>query len=599
MKIFNGTKYDLLPLADFKLFLDFENYSFPAPESVTGKALIKLADETLEREIPQLYASVYRRFFIDGNRTEYTDDYYARRFMLKKLIYGELVLRNGKYINKMIDLLWLIMEETTWIIPAHNHYPVKENKKNNTIGNEFCGDAQYIDLFSAETASVIAVAYYYFKDAFEEVAPIINDRIMYELRRRIIRPYIEHREFFWMGLDGRKNASNWTMWITSNVLTVTALVEDDMELRRGVVGKALECIDEFVDTYKPDGGCTEGPSYWKKAVGGLFTSLELLYDMTAGKVDVFDHSLLYNMFDYIRKVHLTGFYYSNFSDCPVQLYKNGHTLAMRMGIRTNNNDLYSFALENTPEHVTEVVMNTILCELKDLCFRIPEKKNRFIPNDFDILENLQVAVQRSDSGFICSVKGGSNAELHNHNDVGNMIIMYGNTPLLIDIGAPTYTKFSFGETRYTVFPMNSNWHNLPEVNGFTQHNGAEFRCDNFFAEKGRTVVEYTSAYEKEAGVIKAEREVVFSKDEVTINETLEFKGESAIFRYYMRECPVKKDGYYEFSCGVKLTIPYDCEITSIPLDDRLVIGGWETDTLYCLNVKVTPENSSFTIKFQK
>ncbi|MBE7034111.1 MAG: hypothetical protein E7406_07800, partial [Ruminococcaceae bacterium] len=176
MKIFNGTEYDILPLADFKLFLDFENYFFPTPESVTGKALIKLADETLESEIPQLYASVYRRFFIDGNRTEYEDGYFERRSMLKNLIYGELVLRNGKYINKMVDLLWLIMEETTWIIPAHNHYPVKENKKNNTIGNEFCGDAQYIDLFSAETASVIAVAYYYFKDAFEEVAPIINDR---------------------------------------------------------------------------------------------------------------------------------------------------------------------------------------------------------------------------------------------------------------------------------------------------------------------------------------------------------------------------------------------------------------------------------------
>ena len=43
---------------------------------------------------------------------------------------------------------------------------------------------------------------------------------------------------------------NWLLnikivWITSNVLTVTALVEDDMELRRGIVDKALECIDEF------------------------------------------------------------------------------------------------------------------------------------------------------------------------------------------------------------------------------------------------------------------------------------------------------------------------------------------------------------------
>jgi len=389
------------------------------------------------------------------------------------------------------------------------------------------------------------------------------------------------------------------MWITSNVLTVTALIEDDMELRKGVVDKALECIDEFVDTYKPDGGCTEGPSYWKKAVGGLFTSLEILYDMTDGKIDVFDHPLLYNMFDYIRKVHLTGFYYSNFSDCPAQLYQNGNTLEMRMGIRTNNQDLYSFALENTPEHITEVEMFTILCELKDLCFKIPEKKDRFIPNEFDILENLQVAVQRSEGGFICFVKGGNNAELHNHNDVGNMILMCGSSPIFIDIGAPTYTKFSFGETRYTVFPNNSDWHNLPEVNGFTQHKGEEFRADNFFAEKGKTVVEYTSAYEKEARIIKAEREVIFTKDEVVVNERLDFEGESAVFRYYMRECPVKGGDIYMFSNGVRMSVPGCCEIISIPLDDRLVIGGWETDTLYCLTVKVTPENSKFTLKLKK
>ena len=599
MKIFNKAEYDVLPLADFKPFLDFENYSFPTPESVTGKALVKFADEALETEIPQLYASVYRRFFIDGNRTEFQDGYYERRLMLKKLIYGELTLKNGKYISKMIDLLWLIMEETTWIIPAHNHYPVKENKKNDTIGNEFCGDALYLDLYAAETASEVAVAYYFFKDEFAEITPIINERIMYELRRRIIRPYNEHRDFYWMSLDGRKNASNWTMWITSNVLAVTALVEDNMELRKGVFDKALECIDEFVDTYKPDGGCTEGPGYWKCAVGGLFNSLETLYDMTDGKVDVFDHPLLYNMFDYIRKVHLTGFYYSNFSDCQAQLYKTGMIIAVRMGIRTKNSDLYSFALENSPEYITDIENNEIFCELKNLCFRIPEKKEQFIPNDFDVLENLQVAVQRSDDGFITSMKGGHNSEIHNHNDVGNIIVMYGKDPLLIDIGAPTYTKFSFGETRYTVFPNNSDWHNLPEVNGFTQHKGEEFRADSFFAEKGRTVVDYTSAYEKDAGIIKAEREVLFSKNEVIVNERLDFVGESAVFRYYMRECPVKDGNTYIFENGVKMTVPEANEIIPIPLDDRLVINGWETKTLYCLNVKVSPENSSFTLKLEK
>ena len=112
-------------------------------------------------------------------------------------------------------------------------------------------------------------------------------------------------------------------------------------------------------------------------------------------------------------------------------------------------------------------------------------------------------------------------------------------------------------------------------------------------------MEYTSAYEKEAQITKAVREVLFSKDEVIINEELQFEGESAIFRYYMRECPVKKNGYYEFECGVKMYMPFDVEITPISLDDQLVINGWNTECLYCMNFSVSPEKSKFTIKINK
>ncbi len=48
-----------------------------------------------------------------------------------------------------------------------------------------------------------------------------------------------------------------------------------------------------------------------------------------------------------------------------------------------------------------------------------------------------------------------------------------------------------------------------------------------------------------------------------------------------------------------MTVTMDNEIVPIPLDDQLVINGWKTETLYCLNVKVTPENSKFTVKLEK
>jgi len=596
MKIFSKKDYSVLPQSAFTLFSDLGAFSFPDAESEHGKAILSLADEALNKEIPQLYASKFRRFFTDGNRTEFEKSYFGRRDMLQFLLFGELVAKNGKYLEKLIDVLWLILEETTWILPAHNGYEKSRGHSNDSIGNEYTGDAEYLDLFSAETGAYVAAVYYFLKDEISKVAPIINERILYELKRRILHPYLHHRDFHWMALNGVNHASNWTTWIVSNVLTVAAFAEEDVTVKQQVVVKALECLDEFVDTYDTDGGCSEGPSYWGQAGAALFSALEVIYDMTGGECDFFDHPLIYQIMDYIRKVHLTGFAYTNFADSPPFLNHNGLIHAIRMGERTHNPMLKAFALENSPQYFIPRIAYNVYRNLKDLCLVLPETREPFIPNEFDLLENLQVAVHRSNGGFICGVKGGHNGEIHNHNDVGNLIVMYNKTPLLIDIGSPTYTRFTFGAARYTVFPINSNWHNLPEINGFTQQTGQEFHCNRFTAEKGRTVIEYQSAYEKEANVSKCVRDIRFSRNEVIIEESIDFSGDTAIFRYYMAENPTKTaENTYVFQSGVTMVLPPESRIVPVPFVDVKIAERWETNTLYCAEVTVPAGDRTFAI----
>ncbi len=65
-------------------------------------------------------------------------------------------------------------------------------------------------------------------------------------------------------------------------------------------------------------------------------------------------------------------------------------------------------------------------------------------------------------------KGGHNAEMHNHNDVGAIIVQVGEEPLVADPGIGRYTSGYFGRERYTLFTCSSMGHSVPMVNGLAQ-----------------------------------------------------------------------------------------------------------------------------------
>ncbi|MBQ8391184.1 MAG: heparinase II/III family protein, partial [Clostridia bacterium] len=325
------------------------------------------------------------------------------------------------------------------------------------------------------------------------------------------------------------------------------------------------------------------------AGGALFMALELIYDMTGGEADYFGEEIIFNMMDYIRKVHLQDYRYANFADCDAQLYRGGLTTVARMGLRTKNDMLVDFAAANTPEECIREGYDLVYQDLKNLCFKMPICK-QYIPNKFDVLENLQVAVYRNKDGFSLAAKGGHNKESHNHNDVGQIIVLNAGDPVFIDIGAPTYTRDVFSENRYNVFPINSTWHNVPIINGYGQKEGAEFSCDKFLATEEKIVIEYQSSYEKHTGVKKCIREIVPGKDSVIINETIDFEGSEAIFQYYMVDAPVKTDeNTFVLKNGVSITAPQGSEIIPVPIPDDKLKSIWETDTLYKLAVKVTKD----------
>ena len=179
-RVFEERKFNVdrkvLPYDQFKLFIDQEQ-GFTINEEQIPRILMQ-AEEALEREIPQLYAHEFMMFRRDGNRSIFESRYFPRRDIALKLALGEYIERKGRFTDKLIDVLWLILEETTWVLPAHN--PSKPGV-NCCLPYAYHGEVDYIDLFAATTAATLSWIYYLCHDILDAVTTLVSERLVFEL----------------------------------------------------------------------------------------------------------------------------------------------------------------------------------------------------------------------------------------------------------------------------------------------------------------------------------------------------------------------------------------------------------------------------------
>jgi hypothetical protein len=112
----------------------------------------------------------------------------------------------------------------------------------------------------------------------------------------------------------------------------------------------------------------------------------------------------------------------------------------------------------------------------------------------------------SPQGFFFAAKGGHNAESHNHNDLGTCLLYFDGEPGLIDIGRENYVANTFNEHRYEIWTMQSQYHNLPKINGIDQMQGRQYAAKNttFSADAKKAIfsTDISGAYPEDAGVKK-------------------------------------------------------------------------------------------------
>ena len=532
----------------------------------------KLAAEYAAVPYPARSASGFLAFVRTGDRQADEVPYFTRRRKLCAAVLN-CCADSDAGLDDVIDGIWLLCEESTWVISAHNvnpvpgapaqaDYPLPDVRK------------PYIDLFSAQTGMILSLASFLLEKRLGSVSPLICGRIREEIRKRILRPFMDTDEFWWMGFR-RKDLNNWTPWILSNLMVCAVLDPMPAEELAETLERACGMLDRWLDALPEDGGCDEGPGYWNMAGGSLLDCLMILERVTGGRMTLLNNEKIRNILSFPLKAELGNGWFANFADCDARPFISGERLetAGRMlddpaltALGTRMRGTIADQLNDVP-HLTRAL---------DLIFHAPAKTQLTgdIPKDV-YLPDLQVRTVRR-GGWTLACKGGHNGENHNHNDVGSFILMQDGEPAVADAGNMVYTAKTFSEERYTLWNVRADWHNLPMIGGSMEREGAEHAAREVKCTPDGLELNLEAAYDADAGIRKLKRTFALSADGLRLTDDGELlTGLTVTWVFLLLRKPQWENGRItagnlEISCPEGLTFTAEEK----PVTDTRMARSW-------------------------
>ena len=594
-------KGNTLAPSDIKFF-SFEKEELQLNER-RMKLIVERAESFLDYEIKVIPLSSYRRYVIDGNRREMQSYYSPRREAALALALAEMYERKGRFTNKLIDFIWAMLEESTWLVSAHFRCAIGAE---DGVPNYF-GDVREhdISLYAAATGALMSLIYKYCRDILDEVSPVIAERIKYEVTKRIIKPYV-NKDFPWMGYSF-PNRSNWLTWITSNVLFTAAIFADDIHIRESIVQRAMNSLDSFLSAYNPDGGCDEGPDYWTAAAGALMECLDLLYDISGGKISIYDNQLIKAMGEYAVDINIFDNYVVNFSDSANKILPNSAQVR-RYAEAVDSEVLRSFGRylnkRSQEECRPELHSGYIYRSLRSIFEPDVESAETLAAKPTVYYDHIKVALMREGDvrgeGWFLAMKGGNNAENHNHNDVGTIVVYRDKTPILIEIGACQYINYNFWN-RSNSWNRDSDFHSLPTFDGIMQATGKSFMStDEVFSTKEKSyTLQLKETYPKEAGILSYVRCGEISKSGIILTDTVELDTEREIdFCFTTPTEPKIEEHGFVLNGGARLSCNIQSELSIEAHDTTAMLCRSWGNVIYRAHFKLKSKGGKFvfTIK---
>lgn len=518
------------------------------PENLQA-ALLDRGQEILNTPWESLPASVFLEFSRTGDRTDYEQHYFLRRRRLCDVVLAECIENKGRFLDEIANGVWLICDEAFWGVPAHL-----------TLQKDGIGlpdvNEPIVDLFAAETSSMLAWTLYLLGKQLDHVSQRINERVRVEQKRRILDPVLERSDFWWMGLEPEKSKiNNWNPWINSNCIATTLLLETDAERRVSLLSKMCKSLDAFLADYSPDGGCEEGPVYWQRSAASFFDCCWLLTSATQRAAEPLLHPFVKRMGHYIVDVHIAGRFYVNYGDAHAEDSPTPELL-YRFGTATRDEALSQFGVYASRQHgmagddatVRSAIMEglpSLARSLQDV-LSVPEisklKGADALQRDswYPALKLMTARrVVDSTQGFYLAVQASGNGRSHGHNDTGSFIVFVDGQPLFIDVGVEAYTAKTFSKERYSIWTMQSAYHNLPTIGGIMQHEGSSYHASAVQYRNtdsaARISMDLAGAYPASAGIQKWVRELILDRanDTIALSEKFELHRSQPIMLTFM------------------------------------------------------------------
>lgn len=479
---------------------------------------IKRGEGFLKYEWKVVKATDYLEFERSGNRTVMEGPFGANNQAIASLLMAELAEGKGRFTDQLINGVFHTCEMSSWSLSAHN----SSQKTRRALPSY---DDPVFDLTNGEVANLLSWTYYFMKKEFDKVDPEISRRLRHELQVKVLDTYLHNDTFWWMGRRSKASSqNNWNPWCNSNALIAFMLLENDRDTLATAVWETMRSVDQFLNHIKGDGACEEGPSYWGHAAGKTFDFLEMLSTITQGKVNLLNHKFIRDMGEYIWRTNIGNGWVVNFADAsakgggdPYLIYRYGKGVDSP-GMMHFSRTLFKHIYPPTPAADLYRVLKAI--EVKDGLAQT-EPENTTAP--FTWYPETEFCYLSNDEGLFLAAKGGHNAESHNHNDVGSFNLYMDQKPIIIDVGVGTYTRQTFSSERYDIWTMQSNYHNLPIINGVAEKAGGQYHSRNTTARPNHFATDIAGAYPEEAQVERWTRTYTLKGREAQITDDFSLK----------------------------------------------------------------------------
>lgn len=455
-----------------------------------AKQLLEEVAAMVKKPMPPFVDSLYLHLNATNVRLPGENMMNARYNYVFKLALAECLENKGRYMRAIENGIIELCNQKPWSIPAH------DRSLQNYNGTDY-----YVDLVVATAGNSLAQCVYMLGD---KLSMETRARVQCAFREKVFRPIRrcleETKPFYWFTVT-----NNWNSVCLAGVTGAALTLLTDKEERAYFVAAAEKYHEYGMKGYADDGYCSEGVGYYNYGFRAYILLREEVCRATQGKIDFFRLPKFARIARYGKNIQMLNGICPAYSDCRIGLSPDWFITNYCDNVlgTAPYNEKYNFPTGGNLS-LNFIEMFPRQAWKMELTDEIREALRAEADPLHSYYEQAGILIARPVANGTCrmavSVKGGHNAENHNHNDVGSYAVSLGKETMAGDQGGPfSYPGDYFDRNATEKYKIKGSYgHSVPVVDGVMQKNGRQAQGvileKQFTDAKDVFRIDYTSAY---------------------------------------------------------------------------------------------------------